>query len=282
MNETVTVDQALSRGRKMISYPIGVIFIGIIAVNIYLIRNYGLPDWSLAIGLLFSGLLAILYSSVAVTKWQIWAFENVQNVHELKRKAIAANLMPADNSAWAWVYVKSTADKERLAAIQEKFEAKDVHADDILVPGETIIYYSKGASLGGMAFMLLLACTGIFFLVTHSYLIGVLLTGFGGYFSYSFYGEVKKAMNKIPQIILNANGIQTATTPFYDWKQISGEQVLREVSVSGKHISVNYYLAYHHPGGDEKLNLEDLTTDSKQLEHLLETYRARADKRKGQ
>jgi hypothetical protein len=33
-----------------------------------------------------------------ITKWRVWAFENVRNVHELKKRAIQEKLISADSS----------------------------------------------------------------------------------------------------------------------------------------------------------------------------------------
>ena len=72
----------------------------------------------------------------------------------------------------------------------------------------------------------------------------------------------------MPQIILNEDGIQTSSTPFYKWDDIQNEEAISERS--GK--STNYYLIYAYRGGEEKLEINDLDINLNALNNLLILY----------
>jgi hypothetical protein len=48
-----------------------------------------------------------------ITKWRLWAFENVRNVHELKERAVQAKLIWPDHSIFEKMEIRSASDKER-------------------------------------------------------------------------------------------------------------------------------------------------------------------------
>jgi hypothetical protein len=150
-----------------------------------------------------------------------------------------------------------------------KFKQEDLFQDNLTIPGETIIYYSKGKNLVEMLFMLACLGAGIYLFVTKdSYVFGSILSVVGAFLSYR---EFKEATNREPQIILNDKGIQTVSTEFYEWAEISDEDVISEGS--GKHT--HYYLVYQHPAGAEHLQIDDYNTDQKKLTKLLILYRGR-------
>ncbi|RFZ83439.1 hypothetical protein DYU05_15010 [Mucilaginibacter terrenus] len=84
MFETVTVDEALARGKRTINYPVLVITFGCIFLPFILMPIFDLPGWTAVPGFAAGFLLAWLWWSITITQWRIWAFDNVRNVHELK------------------------------------------------------------------------------------------------------------------------------------------------------------------------------------------------------
>lgn len=87
MKETVTVEKALSSGRRKLKY------IPIIAAFSFIIGGFLLfylkffDAWIIALGFILGPLSGWLIWSYNINKWKIWAFENVRNVHTLQRKA---------------------------------------------------------------------------------------------------------------------------------------------------------------------------------------------------
>lgn len=143
MFETVTVDEALSKGRKSINTPVLIIMFGLIVLSVYLVTALHISGWFAAVGILFAFVIAWLYWSFAITKWRLWAFENVRNVHELKNRAVKEKLIWPDGSFWERTEIRSADEKQRLLNLQGKFNSPDIFNDDHAVTNETVVYYSK-------------------------------------------------------------------------------------------------------------------------------------------
>jgi hypothetical protein len=273
MNETVTVDEAIAKGHRMVNYPVMIIMFGTMGLTFYLGIQKIFSTWVFPVGFILSFVLAWLCWSVMITKWRLWAFENVRNVHELKKRAVQEKLIWADNSIFEKTEIRNSSDKEKLNSLQHKFRQEDVFHDDITIPNETIIYYSKGKNLLEMVIMLGCLGLGIYLLLkTDSYILGSILSMAGAYFGFKEYKEVT---NTKPQIILSDKGIRTISTDFHDWMVIKNEEVISEGS--GKHT--RYYLTYDYPSGAEHLQIDDYDTDQKSLNKLLILYRGRSKKK---
>ena len=269
MSDTVTVDEAISKGHRMVNYPAMLIMFGTMGLTFYLGIQEILPTWIMPVGIGLSFLLPWIYWSVMITKWRLWAFENVRNVHELKRRAVQEKLIWADNSIFEKTEIRKSSDKEKWNSLQTKFKHDDKFYDDLTIPNETIIYYAKGKNFFEMVMGIGCLFVGIYLLtMTDSYIWGLLATVFGAYWGYT---EYKEATNTDPQITLNEKGIQTISTEFYKWSDIENEEVITEGS--GKHI--HYYLVYSHPKGQERLIIEDYETDQRTLNKLLILYKGR-------
>jgi len=270
MYERVTVDEAIAKGHRMVNYPAIAIIFGVQILCICLGALRILSLWAIPVGFVLSIPLGWLYWSVMITKWRLWAFENVRNVHELKKRAVQEKLIWPDNSVLEQTEIRSWAEKEKWLSLQNKFGQEDLFVDDQSVPGETIIYYSKGKNFFEMAVMLGCFGTGLYILIASDhYIVGSLLSLVG---VYAAYQEYKEATNKAPQIVINDQGIKTSSTPFYPWADIEQEEVIREGS--GKHV--NHYLTYTYPEGSERLKIDDFETDQKSLNKLLRIYRGRS------
>ncbi|WP_314060610.1 hypothetical protein [Empedobacter brevis] len=273
MTETVTVDEAISKGHKMVSYPVMIIMCGTIGLTLYLGAQKLIPTWSFLIGFVLALVFAWLWWSFMITKWRLWAFENVRNVHELKKRAIQEKLIWVDNSVFEKTEIRTVTDKEKLNTLSNKFKQDDLFQDDLTVANETVIYYSKGKNSVEMVIMFCCLGIGVYLLLkTDSYIIGLILSIVGSYFGYK---EYKEATNTDPQIIINDKGIKTISTDFYSWNDIENEEVISKVS--GKHI--HYYLTYNYRDGREYLQIDDYDIDMRGLNKLLILYRGRSNKK---
>jgi lipopolysaccharide export LptBFGC system permease protein LptF len=61
MNETVSVDEAISKGHKMINYPVLVIMFGTIGLTLYLGTQNLVPDWGFPVGFVLAFVFAWLW-----------------------------------------------------------------------------------------------------------------------------------------------------------------------------------------------------------------------------
>ncbi|WP_314242998.1 hypothetical protein [Empedobacter tilapiae] len=272
MNETVTVDEAISKGHRMITYPVMVIMFGTIGITLYLGSQKLIPAWGFLLGFILAFVFAWLWWSFMITKWRLWAFDNVRNVHELNKRAIQEKLIWSNNSIFGKTEIRTTKEVEKLNTLSNKFNQEDFFQDDLTVADETIIYYSKSKNFVEMAIMLGCLGVGIYsILIGKSYIVGSILSIIGVFFGYKKY---KDATNTEPQIIINERGIKTRSTDFYSWNEIENEDVISKGS--GKNI--RYYLIYNYPDGSERLLIDNYDIDIKSLNQLLILYRGRSKK----
>ena len=271
MYETVSVDDALSRGRRMINIPVP--FIMFIPPVLFLLAVifYDFSGWTILISALAGFVLAWLFWSFMITRWRLWAFDNVRNVHELRARAIKEKLIWPDGKFFEKTEIRTSKDKEKWLSLQEKFSRADIFIDDLTVPNATDIYYSKSKTTG--AVITILACIGgcVYLLIaTDKYLIGI-----GGciLFVIYFFIELKKVKNKNVQVVLSNDGIQTENVAFNSWSDIKGEDVIAERT--GK--TVSHYFIYDYPNGTVKVDIADYDTNKRRLEKLLRVYRGRSE-----
>lgn len=281
MIETVSVEQALKKGRNMVTIPslliIGLVISGVIGSFFYL------PDYMIAflpLLLLPGFFLAAVYRGVMVTRWRVWAFENVRNVHGLKRAAIHAMLIPgSEKRIFEKLEIWSAADKERWLQLQTKFQREDVFIDDHQVPPETVIRYSRVKKGFYLAFYLFLFCAGLFFLFIPKkerlgltailgYIWATLITGLMGYLFYITIGEFRDTS---PKLILSNLGIRINPTLFYKWSEIREEKIVRRRATK----STQFFLVYTTRDGTREMLLDDFNIGWKKLESLLVLYRGR-------
>lgn len=271
---TVSVDEALAKGRRMlINIPMILLFTPpVIATYLVIQKEYS--GWLIMILFVLGLVLAYLYWAVMVTRWRLWAFENVRNVHELKKRAIKEKLIHEEGSFYEKTEIRTSSDKEKWQFLQSKFDQPDLFMDDYDVPAETTIYYSKSKNIGELIFMLALMGVGLYLaLKTDSHLIG------GGIAIFALvmaFKEFREATNNEPQIILNDKGIQTIKTEFKTWSEISDEEVIAERS--GKNET--YHLVYYYDNYERaELLIDDYNTSQRDLEKLMRIYRGRYEKK---
>jgi len=271
--ETVSVDEAIKKGRQDVVLPSVLILVSSI-----LIGFAGFIFTSLVLYfplvMVAGPMLAVLYYSKRSAKWRIWAFENVRNVHELKQRARNFGLMKDDGSPVFFNIGVSKADIEKINALQEKFKRPDIFADDPNVPLETVVYYSKTKKYLTLLFYVPILGLGIVIMFLHNmstymYVWGVFLIILSGGL---FFVTIKDTYNRKPQIILNNEGMSTAETPFHEWHLINNEGTI--LTSSGKSRSI--YLKYNYPGGSTRFLLDGFTINRAKLDNLLRVYKGRA------
>ncbi len=272
MNDVVSVNDAIKRGKYLLTYPTLAMFIICILAPLVLSMYGFCPPWFMILGMVFSIIPAWIWWSFNVVKWKVWAFSNVRNVHELKRKAIKENLIWPDGSSFEKTEVWNQTEKERWSEIQIKFKKEDVFEDDFNLPNESIIYYSRSKNLLELIIMAALVFGGFYFLYEESYLFAAIIIGVG---TWGVFKEYKEYSNTNPQITINDKGIETAFCEFVPWNHIRDEQVEREGS--GKHIK--FKLTYEAYDELQEVYIDEYDTNEASLEHLLQVYRVRFQKR---
>tara|TARA_R110002072_G_scaffold302651_1_gene487084 strand:+ start:899 stop:1726 length:828 start_codon:yes stop_codon:yes gene_type:complete len=272
MREEISVSKAINRGHLIVNIPVFISMFGIPTLAFYLSDKKLIPNWGIGISFIIGFIVAWLVWSFMITKWRIWAFENVRNVHELKKRAIAEKLIWKDGKIFEKTEIRSSEQKRKLKLLEKKFEKKDIFKEDYSVPKSKKIYYSKTSNLIQMFIMLACSVFGIFLIVdSESYIVGSLLIIVGIYFAYEYF---KKSTISEPQIKIDDKGIETVNVNFKNWSEIKNEEVI--FINNGK--SSNAYLNFDFKGGFESLEITDFNITPKEMENLLRTYRIRNEK----
>lgn len=267
MKANVTVKQALQKGRiKLVFLPLALIFV-CFTISVYLHETVMIGGWVLAVGFVVGFLLAWLTWSYLVVGWKIWAYENVRNVNELKRKAIEQNLIWSDGSWFERTEIKSYEQKQKLRQLEKKFLEKDVFKDDINIPTETLVFYSKWSLVIEVCMALFVISLGFYLYYDNkSFWLAIILVAIGTYIIYDFY---KKAKDRSPQIILNEHGITLKEEGFFSWNDIYNDRVF----VTAGNNSVTY-LAFN----DIQIEINEMNISAEHAENLLHVYRVRFER----
>lgn len=268
MREEVSVEQALNKGKKKLVFLPMVVLFSCIGVSFYFKSTQLIDGWIIIVGFVLGFLFSWLTWSYFVVEWKIWAFENVRNVNELKRKAIEQRLIWNEGSWFEKTEFKSYEQKQKLKQLEKKFLEKDVYHDDLNVPKETKIGYSKSNIT--IEFIVGIGMIGLgiyFFMNEKSGFFWVLLPLIG---IYNLYSSLKKYFDKSPQIILNNFGVQLKKSELVSWDHIFNDRVY---TVSSGKSSTDYF-----EFNDEKIAISNLDITFNKLENLLHVYRVRFEK----
>ena len=271
MQETISVDEAIKKGIYSVNLPALLIFlIGLIAS--FATAFIFFKPYEMIAGLIVSYVLATAYRAIMAAKWRIWAFDKVRNVHELHERALSEKLLyPTNRPGFGVINYNSESQKKHLEKLQAKFRQPDIFIDDRSVPAETVIRYSLLKYSIWIIMFVLMTIFGIYLCTLGhmiSYIIGIPLIVIG---IVNTYMRIRNMLSREPQIILNNDGMRTASTPFYKWNEIANENAIREGT--GKYAM--YYLCYDHPKGTTKFHVIDLEVGFIRLQKLLRVYRGR-------
>jgi hypothetical protein len=275
MYEIVSVDQAIEKGMKMVTIPVLLIVPAAILFGVWLGEDTAYVKIYSWVGIGVGVFMAMLYWSFMSTRWRLWAFDNVRNVHELHKRATGYMIIGWD--VFEKLEYRTAKQKQRWAELQQKFYRPDIFVEDFTVSDETRLHYSKIKSI--INFVL-----GVFMIGIAVYLyfdeepgknykaVAVVALLLGCYMAYSYF---KKYNSTSPPIILSNRGIEKPDRKFYGWEQIRGENTKTKYHGQISH----HYLVFDSPDGFQEINIDDLSIKKEKLEHLLRIYRSRFEDR---
>lgn len=137
---SVSVKEAIVRGLKIIALPAKVIMIFTPIVFLFsLILNFSPWDvlWFPA-----GVLLSLSYTTWATTRWRIWAYQHVADIHQLQRSAELAGLLMRQSYDQINRFA-STAQSKTLEHLIARFSDEPAFVDDLSIPSETLVYSKK-------------------------------------------------------------------------------------------------------------------------------------------
>ena len=275
----ISVDKAIDKGEKMVIYPSWAIMFGIPILFVFLGLLKLIPIWVCFVCASLGFGLGWLYWCFLITKWRLWAFENVRNVHELKEKAVAAYLIYADGNKYEKYEIRSAEEKQKWALLERKFERKDIFIDDPNIPKETTILRRKFDSKKALIVLYFLGL-GVFLLVIiiniYTLIISPLLFITGFYFVYDMYKDIT-APNE-PHILINEKGVKIISKGFFEWNIIENARIVTTSSKHGMHSDLRFNHLNSSAFSKESsvlLSIDDLKTNEKTLNKLLAIYQGR-------
>lgn len=275
MRVNVPINKAVRRGRLTVNLPGALIFLAFSIGVPSLLLQYTEETWILVtgivVGLIVGFVLGWIYSGFAVLRWQIWAFENVKNVHELKEKAIIEKVIYPDGHWSEKLNFASKEQKQKLKLLERKFVNEDEYHDDLNVAKETSIYISKEQVLVFFGVGILIFGIGVYRYFVKETSNGIQLAAISLIFFGLAYNDYRK---KEPQIIISNLGIKLHKKGLMNWEFISGEHI----EIERLHNRHQKYLCLDYKENQERILINHLGINVDDFEHLLQVYRLRYEK----
>jgi DNA-directed RNA polymerase subunit M/transcription elongation factor TFIIS len=120
MNDAkISIEAAIGKGKKYINSPLPFVFLGTILLGMYGMK-YSL--WFIVFSIVGGFVMSWLYWSIAITKWRIWAFSNVENICDLEREAIKHQLIWQRGSIFEKTEIRSKNEKALIENFQKALE----------------------------------------------------------------------------------------------------------------------------------------------------------------
>ncbi len=270
MKHNVTVEQALSRGQIVAVFiPLACM----IATPALAALIFGANPFSIIGGIIGGFLMSWLAWSIGITYWRLWAFENVRNVHQLKKRAVQEKIIWRDGHFFERTEIRNAEQREKLKLLERRFNHDDVFYDDASVPDATYIYFSKANSYSEIVLSLFFLGASVYFyfsgaeepkskiLIYIGPVVGIIM----------LYQGLKKLRNIKPQLIIDDEGIRIAGRSLIDWESIHDTAVITK---NKEHV-----LEIYHLDGTDEVQIQKLGTNAKKLRHLLDIYRVRHEKK---
>jgi hypothetical protein len=269
MKETLSVEEAIKIGKKKVHIPTYMfLFSGFIST--FFISTLFSEKSNLSIKILIFGIFTVIILTIflgnkLISKWKLFAFKNVRNVHELKSRAIQESLLYPNSSFMERMEFKSSSERKKWNEILLKFEQEDIITENKKLQKEIKIYYSIRKtlykSIGYLIMTLFLFFLGIekdFSFITIIFILGAFLLSLS---------KIRKLINRKPQLIINEKGIKERTNEIMRWKDIDNEQIFANSNKS------ELLLIYKKK--EKLINIKDFEITKNFLKEIIETNRIR-------
>ncbi len=221
--KSITVNQAIRIGFLRIILPcILVMLLGIFAW----VAAFALQMWILGIvSLVFSFILMFFVWGILSPRWELWAYARVDDIDELKRKAIQRGYIYQEDSNLNKFRILSRADRIKLIQLRTRSPReirRKVPEDDGTLPFETKVYYSLGYRIMIALISGGLIMGGLFSWFYFSSIYCALFITIIGVFFLMFNIKHKKFSC---QIVLNDDGYQVKGDVFKNWNGITNAEL---------------------------------------------------------
>lgn len=277
MKETISVNQAILKGKITIVFFKLFIFLLFVAIGILSVAFFDI-NFALGLfgGILIGYILMKMYWKYASKNWQLWAFESVNHVHELKRKAIDLDFINTNFILDQKMKSKDLNYIQKINFIRKKFDLEDKYYDDLSVPKEIQIFVSKTISFLFLIIgigMVSSALYGYFnFKLELIYLVLLFISGF-----LLVISSVKILLQNQPEIIINSDGIQITKYNFIPWKNTEACFVEKRKMNSNNYK--NNFLIVISPEQKIEQKIDGLKVKPDLIDKYIQVYKLRNEKK---
>ena len=277
MKKKITVDKALTIHNRIDNAVLLCVFIFslaafILSINYAASKTTAIMSVIILIVCILILIALYIWLSPAFHIWKFWAFRNVENVHELKKRLIIMKHV-SEESAFFKRIENSFENEKKYWELRLRFAKKEIFEDDKTVPEETVIYYSKLISVVIILSVTPMFLYGVLLLVMSMdekepiiALLGIIFLTLSGILCYYF--GFKRLINKEPQLIINDKGISTKKLGFHKWEEIEECEIL-----TGNQAMFRY----RHSEGYVGVSIQELNIKNNgiKLSKLLVIYKER-------
>ncbi len=275
MKVYVPVNKAVQRGRLTVNLLGAIIFLIVLLGIPSIVLQYTETTWIMitacVIGFALGFLLGWIYSGFAVVRWKIWAYENVQNLHELKQKAIVEKVIYPDGHWSEKLNFASYEQRQKLKQLEKRFSEEDKYHDDLEVSKETAIFISKRNILFMTVIGVVILGVAIYRYFHHAESNALMLALLSLLFFGLAFNDYRK---KEPQILISNNGIKLYKKELMLWEYITNEHI----EIIRGHENHKKYFVLDYKGKEVKFLINSIEISIDEFEHLLRVYRLRFNK----
>lgn len=274
--EQVTVDAALRKGNIQLKIVPVALMLLFMVVPFVVSEVSDLPMGLLFVtGFLGGFVVGWLWWSIATTRWRIWAYTHVRNIHELIEVAVAEKLIWPKGSFFERTEIRTKAQRELLQQLEVRFATPDEQEDDPSVPEETVGRFSRFQ----MGFLItwglaMLGFSAYLFTTDGSPLVPLMIAALGAWVAVD---GGRKLLRARPVLVVGSAGITLKDGPRIPWDEISSAQV----AIRGSGRSTRHMLEVHHGGSRSEVEIGSLDISKKALRHALKVHRLRWEQHQG-
>ena len=266
----ISVEKAIENGKKRRLIFLSLFLISGFFITLALTTNL-IDDNNkhyiiiLPFGLFITLFLTIIIGNKLGSKWKLWAFSNVQNVSELRIRAIQESLMYENSPFMEKIEFRSKNEITKWNEIMLKFSNKIILTENEKLQEVTEVSFSIYKNLYNffiyilsLIFFICLGMNSKFTYFSIFLICGILILSLP---------YLRNLFNLKPQLIFNKNGIVIKNKEIMKWENISNEQI-----IANSRTSELYFI---HNEKEEIINIKNLNVSKLQLKEILETYRIR-------
>ena len=219
-------------------------------------------------------IIAFAFRNFIVIYWKLWAYENADNIHALRDKAITYRVISPENSFFGKFEIKTKSQKSKLKELEKRFLKDNPIYDDYEIPKVTHIRRSRVKMYINIVIGCIMIGSGIFvyFNVQEKNKTLTYIFALSGIFIL-FDNIIRLLRNTAPSLTINDKGIYSSKTKtFFSWDEI--------YSTEFDTISHNDYIKIHHKHGTEQVKIDRMTMSLSDFQHILNIYSLRYEKNK--